>query len=555
MFKNYYLFSELLNEIRPQIVGQIIDRVFTHRKDEVVVQLNNDHWLRLGVSAAQPYILLDSKRSVSQPQFTLFKALQGQKVSDAQLRPFDKHLLLTTEEARVEAIFFPPHNNVFFFDSQNTLREVFKEKTVYPHSLTEPPDQLDLRVLTATLFQECVQRFSTLSVSQWIRQCFAAVNKVMLKEILFRTAISDKEPIAQLSSQQLERLKTVLLEIAKELTAGQAILYFNKESEQVERIALMALTHLANSHKEQRFDSINRALSTFYYQKSVRQEFNKLHSTCKAALEKRLQFLQDSLERLMENANLQKRKAEAELKGNLLLTFQNEIPAGAKEVELPNIFSENQETIKIKLNPAKNAVANAQRYFNKFKNIKHDQQVLQIKMNTYRKEIEEISQLLQQLEQIKTLQRLKNFSTRLKEMRLLPDTTFEKKNIAAENLKYVFNRLILDGVWDVYIGKDGLTNDLLTFRFANKWDIWLHAQGVPGAHVIIRVPNRNQTPPAHVIEQAARIAAAHSKAKNSNTVPVMYTQVRYVSRVRKAPPGTVKVQNEKVLFVSPLKLN
>ena len=122
------------------------------------------------------------------------------------------------------------------------------------------------------------------------------------------------------------------------------------------------------------------------------------------------------------------------------------------------------------------------------------------------------------------------------------------------HIQTTFKHLILEDNWHVYIGKSGENNDELTFKFANKQDYWFHAQGVPGSHVILKSQHKEQAPPYHILEQAAGIAAANSKAKHSSTVPVIYTQVRYISRIRNAPKGTVNTRNEKTLFVEPLQI-
>ncbi|MFC2088895.1 NFACT RNA binding domain-containing protein, partial [Calditrichota bacterium] len=126
-----------------------------------------------------------------------------------------------------------------------------------------------------------------------------------------------------------------------------------------------------------------------------------------------------------------------------------------------------------------------------------------------------------------------------------------KKNI---NLEYSFKKTILDKRWEIYIGKNDKNNDLLTLKFAHKFDLWFHAQGAAGSHIIIRLSNKNELPPAHIIEQAASIAAFHSDDKHSSTVAVIYTQVRFVRKPRKAKPGTVSVQQHKTIFVEPKNL-
>ena len=93
-------------------------------------------------------------------------------------------------------------------------------------------------------------------------------------------------------------------------------------------------------------------------------------------------------------------------------------------------------------------------------------------------------------------------------------------------------------------------NDDLTFRHAAPTDTWLHAQSVPGSHVVLKSPG-GAAPPARILEAAASIAAHFSKAKHSGLVPVVYTQRKYVRKFRGAKPGQVKCEREKTMMVEP----
>ena len=84
-----------------------------------------------------------------------------------------------------------------------------------------------------------------------------------------------------------------------------------------------------------------------------------------------------------------------------------------------------------------------------------------------------------------------------------------------------------------------------------KDDIFFHAQGCPGSHVILQRGGKPDTPPRTTLEEAASLAAYWSKARGSKTVPVNYTEVRHVQKPRNAPPGLVTIRNEKTLFVAP----
>lgn len=101
-----------------------------------------------------------------------------------------------------------------------------------------------------------------------------------------------------------------------------------------------------------------------------------------------------------------------------------------------------------------------------------------------------------------------------------------------------------------YVGRSDAENDRLTHRFASPSDLWFHAQGISGSHVILKGADRST--PKRILEQAAAIAAYFSKARHSTTVPVIYTEKRYVRKPRNSKPGTAVCQRGKTLFVRPL---
>lgn len=114
-----------------------------------------------------------------------------------------------------------------------------------------------------------------------------------------------------------------------------------------------------------------------------------------------------------------------------------------------------------------------------------------------------------------------------------------------------FRRYLIDGRWEAWVGRSNQENDELTHRASHPTDLWLHAQGVPGSHVILRTQGHPEQIPHRVLEKAAALAALHSKARHSGLVPVVYTERRYVRKPRKSAPGIAVCQREKTLFVAP----
>ena len=109
----------------------------------------------------------------------------------------------------------------------------------------------------------------------------------------------------------------------------------------------------------------------------------------------------------------------------------------------------------------------------------------------------------------------------------------------------------LPGGWQVLAGRTAAANDYLSRRLARPNDLWFHIRGMPGSHVVLRVPE-GATPDRATQERAAAIAASHSKARAAGTVAVSCTEARHVSKPPRAKPGTVTIRTETVLKVQPL---
>ena len=106
------------------------------------------------------------------------------------------------------------------------------------------------------------------------------------------------------------------------------------------------------------------------------------------------------------------------------------------------------------------------------------------------------------------------------------------------------------GGLDIWVGRGARSNDELTFHSAAPGDVWLHARDAAGAHVVLRW-QRDDPPPARDLEEAAQLAAWHSKARGSTVVPVDWTRRKWVRKPRGAAPGLVLLDRSKTLFVRP----
>jgi predicted ribosome quality control (RQC) complex YloA/Tae2 family protein len=109
---------------------------------------------------------------------------------------------------------------------------------------------------------------------------------------------------------------------------------------------------------------------------------------------------------------------------------------------------------------------------------------------------------------------------------------------------------MLPGGWTVLAGRSDADNDRLSLQEAAPNDWWFHVRGMPGSHVILKVPHGNE-PDRHTLKLAAAIAAFHSKARTGGMVAVAGTRARYVTKPKGVKPGTVHIRRETIFKVRP----
>ncbi len=214
--------------------------------------------------------------------------------------------------------------------------------------------------------------------------------------------------------------------------------------------------------------------------------------------------------------------------GNLILTHKNDLRKGMKSAILTDW--EGRE-LKIKLKESLNPVENANKYFRKAGKVHLEKNRLEERITASIERTEFLENIQVRLETMTDVEVTKHLSALAK----------PEKKVTGAPLEY-----ILDGGWRCLVGRNAKQNDHLTFKIAGRDDIWMHARGVAGAHVILKRDGRADNPSAAVMDQTAHIAAKHSTT--NGMVPVDWTLARYVRRMKGAGLGQVVYVREKTLF-------
>ena len=214
--------------------------------------------------------------------------------------------------------------------------------------------------------------------------------------------------------------------------------------------------------------------------------------------------------------------------GNLILTHKKDLRKGMKKTVLTDWEG---TPIEIKLKEALNPAENANKYFRKAGKVHLEKSKLEERILTSMERITYLEKIQERIEIMPDEEVTKCLSELGKP---------EKKETGAP-LEY-----ILTGGWRCLVGRNAKQNDQLTFKIGARNDIWLHARGVPGAHVILKRDGRADNPSSQVMEHAAFIAAKH--CSSNGIIPVDWTLVKYVRRIRGGGPGQVTYTREKTVF-------
>lgn len=262
-------------------------------------------------------------------------------------------------------------------------------------------------------------------------------------------------------------------------------------------------------------------------------QFDQLKSQRLLELQQRIRQMEalvcKSSRRLEE---LETRRSYREL-GDLILAHAHHLKKGISSARIPDFYTGEQ--LRIKLDPELNAADNAKRYYKKAQN-------QPLEMQERRLQMERAQQALNQCMVERSQWEL---AVDFKDVKGLRGSKQKQKATGPETLNRPFKVLDWNG-YQIWMGKSAKSNDEV-LRASSKNDLWFHAKGVSGSHVLIRRTGQDFN--AAVIEHAARLAAEHSKARHQGFVPVQMALRKFVTKPKGADPGEVLVQREQVLDV------
>ena len=232
-------------------------------------------------------------------------------------------------------------------------------------------------------------------------------------------------------------------------------------------------------------------------------------------------------------------------KADLISANLYRIQKGDKSVVLEDFYEPDCPNVEISLDVRLTPPRNAQKYYQRYKKACTAEKILTEQIQKGREELEYLDSVLDALSRAETENDLEQLRAELSEQGYLRlQRRKGKLPKAAPPMEFTAS----DGT-RILVGRNNRQNDQLTLKTAHKNDIWLHTQNIPGSHVILETEGRE--PSQQILEEAAQLAAYHSKARDSAQVPVDYCPVRYVKKPVGAKPGMVIFSNQHTLYVCP----
>ena len=546
----------LKEEIGTSLLGTRVDRVFQPNRDELILAFR-------GFSAA--YKLLISARAnsarvnlttipVENPQqppmlcMLLRKKLQGAKLLEITQPDLERALMLKFDsvnelgdhvELTLAVEIMGRYSNIILVDENGKIIDALKrvdaemssERLVLPGLLYRlPPPQDKLSMLTCTV-EEIMARIDALprdmELSKALMSVLQGISPIIAREVENSAGLGHEVYVKSMTPPQRRRTEmyvTTLMETAKNVSGTPHIVIdpqnkpkdfafidaFYAERDQIERMRVKSqdLLRLLANHA----DRLSRKIANQQAELSACAERDTLR-----------------------------------IKGDLLSANMYAIQKGETSVKLQNFYDENLSELEIALDPALTPQQNAQKYYKNYRKAKTAEEKLTEQIGLAQTELTYIDSVFESLALAENERDLNEIRAELAEQGYVRRKA-GKKNQKQPALSAPLKFKTSDG-FTVLVGRNNRQNDKLTMKDANNNDIWFHTKNIPGSHTVLVTDGKAPTETA--MEEAAVLAAQHSRAKDSAQVPVDYTQIRYVSKPQGAKPGMVIYVQYKTVYVDP----
>lgn len=522
---NFFIISETASYLNERISGCIITEVFSQEKNKLMILLVNENGsaeLSLEFSTENSFnylVLRESFSKAAKNYANLFPEITGMKILSVGLLNNDRLIKFNLNNGFIIVFsFFTIKSNCFLLKNDNTIY-AFKESEKYKGVKAE------------NLFPQIKKTPSTVTckeqVIEYLKSRYRKYGYEIIQEVIYKMGLNENELLNDILKENIENSFRI---IDNELKNPVFMLYKDSET------FIPALINLSNKKYsvEMKFNDVNELITECIKLNYKTRKINDLKSKLLGKHELKLIEINKKIRNLNLQLNHCQDAERMKISGDLI--FQN-LDKIIKGDVMKEFINEKGDMYIIKLKPELSPAENAQLYFEKFKKQKLSVKLLNERIH----KAEDEKQLLEK--EIHEIKNEKNIKQLMKD-----EKQADKKE---KDETSVFRKFILSDKYEVWIGKDSRTNDLLTTRFTLPHEIWFHVRGASGSHTVLKGVGKNDDVPKEFITKAASLAAYYSKARNASSVPVAYCEKKYVRKKKGFKQGSVTMEREKVIFVKP----
>ncbi len=528
MYKNYFFLNREIVEFNNLLAGFRINSFFTQFKNLLLIKCTNvdeEKYLEISTNPGEPYLHLRKSFSRAKKNtIDVFGNFQFANIVSFEIAEDDRIIKINTDKY---VLYFPirgKYTNVYLFND-NKIESFKKSDNEIILSFKEEISKKNF--ISSFRKLDFIDDYNDKEILS-IKKEHPVISKDILLEYKTR-----KNKIDDILDANI--LKKIIAEIQDEKPAC----FLDAKNYQI-RLAVDSFKSLPATQKKS-FDNYLPALTYFFSKQRYLNKLAKISRVIDRYLSKELEFISSKLNKLKAVIERGEQSDKYKKIADLLLVNINSIKKGMNEISL-NDFEDR--VIKITLDSKLSAKRNIDNYYSKSRGEK-------IRFKNAEKDFKSANKRLSFLREIEKRYHSTNELNEIEEIFEKLNLQNEEKRKVKESITSKFRKYIIDNKYNVFVGKDGKSNDLLTTKFAKQNDIWFHVRGLPGSHVVLKIIDTKSKPPRSIIKIAATVAAFHSKAKTAGLVPVSYAQKKYVIKKKGMAPGKVLMLKEETVLVRP----
>lgn len=555
----------VVDEIYPLLLNGKINKINQPDKNEINIQIYNKENYKLLLSCANNLSRIHlSEKSKKNPItaynfcMLLRKHLVGGTIKNIYQHKMDRVVCFEIEnlnelkELSKKLLIIEimgKHSNIILVDKesnkiidaikhidsrQSSIREVFPNKD-YFFVKDEKENILDENY---KLPSEILKISEPISMKKFFYTNYLGFSPIISYELLNNSNVDSAVNSANLNDEDIKRIDENFVKIVENIKDKNYYPIFIKD--EINNNKDFYCFDLNLYEKKESVDSLSKLVESFYHNNSLRDRINQKASGFKKILNTKLNRLTNKY--LAMNDELLNNQSKEDLKifADLLSINIYKIEKGMKKISVENIY-DNMKEIEISLDERKSPRENIEAYYKKYKKLKTADEIIKAELPKIEEEIKYIKQILETIEIITELNELSEIEEELISLGYIRKSKKNKQKLE-KSKPYVFET---DSGALIYVGKNNLQNENLTLKFANKNDIFFHAQDVPGSHVILRGANLTEDD----YKIAGFLAGYYSYFKNEGYANVDYTEKKHIRKAKGTGLGMVYYDNYKTLFI------